>query len=152
MRRVTDADDPSVRAVSDAEAKNFSEPMSENAIKNSLLTEPFGLYVYEIEGRVVSYAATGGVFPEMQINSVASIEKRKGYAKAMLTEILSVAKKNGIETVSLEVRESNKAAIALYEALGFRKVGKRKNLYEKPTEDGYVMITELQKQNACFGN
>ncbi len=145
MRRVTDADDPSVRAVSDAEAKNFSEPMSENAIKNSLLTEHFGLYVYEIEGRVVSYAATDGVFPEMQINSVASIEKRKGYAKAMLTEILSEAKKNGIETVSLEVRESNKAAIALYEALGFRKVGKRKNLYEKPTEDGYVMITELQK-------
>ena len=36
MRRVTDANDPSVRAVSDAEAKNFSEPMSENAIKNSL--------------------------------------------------------------------------------------------------------------------
>ena len=93
----------------------------------------------------MSYAATDGVFPEMQINSVASIEKRKGYAKAMLTEILSEAKKNGIETVSLEVRESNKAAIALYEALGFRKVGKRKNLYEKPTEDGYVMITELQK-------
>ena len=87
----------------------------------------------------------------MQINSVASSEKRKGYATELLKHILSEKKNEGIETVSLEVRVSNNAAKALYEKLGFTAVGTRKKLYDKPVEDGLEMITELQK-NACLGN
>jgi ribosomal-protein-alanine N-acetyltransferase len=39
----------------------------------------------------------------------------------------------------LEVRESNVAAIALYEGLGFRRVGQRENYYRDPSESGIVM-------------
>lgn len=125
--------------------------MSENCIKSSLSSPHFGLYVYEKDEKVVCHVATAGVFPEMQINSVASSEKRKGYATELLKHILSEKKNEGIETVSLEVRVSNNAAKALYEKLGFTAVGTRKKLYDKPVEDGLEMITELQK-NACLGN
>lgn len=151
MRRVTNADDRAVRQVAKAESENFSEPMSEKCIKDSLASPHFGLYVSEKDEKVVSYVATAGVFPEMQINSVASVEKRRGYAKELLTELLEEKKREGTKTVSLEVRASNATAIALYEHLGFRTVGRRKRLYEKPVEDGLEMITELQK-NACIGN
>ena len=125
--------------------------MSESCIKTSLASPHFGLYVYERGENVVCHVATAGVFPEMQINSVASSEKRKGYATELLKHILSEKKNEGIETVSLEVRVSNNAAKALYEKLGFTTVGTRKKLYDKPVEDGLEMITELQK-NACLGN
>ena len=150
-RRITDANDPAIKQVAKAEAENFSEPMSESCIKSSLSSPHFGLYVYEKGEKVVCHVATAGVFPEMQINSVASSEKRKGYATELLIHILSEKKNEGIETVSLEVRVSNNAAKALYEKLGFTAVGTRKKLYDKPVEDGLEMITELQK-NACLGN
>lgn len=150
-RRITEESDPAIKQVAKTEAENFSEPMSEKMIKNSLSSTHFGLYVCERGGEVVCHVATAGVFPELQINSVASAEKRNGYAKTLLKAVLAEKKSEGVEKVSLEVRASNVAAIALYEKLGFRAVGTRKKLYAKPVEDGLEMITELQK-NACLGD
>ena len=47
--------------------------------------------------------------------------------------------KNGIVAFTLEVRESNHAAIALYEKFNFINAGVRKNYYEKPTENAVIM-------------
>ena len=46
--------------------------------------------------------------------------------------------------VTLEVRPSNHAAIALYEGFGFEVVGRRKNYYDKPSEDALLM-TKFRK-------
>ena len=46
----------------------------------------------------------------------------------------------------LEVRGSNLAARRLYEKNGFETVGKRKNYYEKPTEDAILMSKFFQKE------
>jgi ribosomal-protein-alanine N-acetyltransferase len=37
------------------------------------------------------------------------------------------------------VRESNKAAISLYDKFGFQVVGRRRNYYENPREDALLM-------------
>ena len=46
--------------------------------------------------------------------------------------------------ISLEVRESNLAAISLYEKLGFKVEGKRKNFYRDPQEDGLIMTKRFE--------
>ena len=47
----------------------------------------------------------------------------------------------GIALVSLEVRESNVAAISLYKKFGFEITGTRKRFYKAPVEDALVMIS-----------
>ena len=53
---------------------------------------------------------------------------------------------SGVRTVCLEVRASNTAARALYEALDFQAVSVRKNYYNDPREDAVIMIKQIQKQ------
>ena len=45
--------------------------------------------------------------------------------------------------LTLEVRESNAPAVALYEKRAYRVVGRRKHYYEKPTEDALLMTLTL---------
>lgn len=65
---------------------------------------------------------------------VAEKEQNKGYGKKMLEEMIRMAKKNSANTMYLEVRTSNKAAIQLYHQRGFNELGVRNNYY--PAEDG----------------
>ena len=48
----------------------------------------------------------------------------------------------GIGVWRLDVRESNYAARKLYEEEGFCAVIRRRGYYEKPTEDGIMMMRE----------
>jgi len=48
-------------------------------------------------------------------------------------------KKEGVSYIFLEVRPSNKTAVALYKKLGFQKLGLRKNYYHNPIEDAIIM-------------
>jgi ribosomal-protein-alanine N-acetyltransferase len=41
--------------------------------------------------------------------------------------------------IVLEVRASNEAAIRLYSARGFEKIGVRRNFYNNPREDALIM-------------
>ena len=67
--------------------------------------------------------------------AVAASHRRKGHGKALLEEVLGRHK--GIWF--LEVRASNTAALALYEALGFHRSGRRRDYYGAPLEDAIEM-------------
>lgn len=92
----------------------------------------------EDEGRVAAYITATVVADEMNIDSVAVAPdyRRKGYASALIDLAIKQAK---AAVVMLEVRESNTAAISLYQSLGFEKVGLRKNYYERPVENAVLM-------------
>lgn len=92
----------------------------------------------EDEGRVAAYITATVVADEMNIDSVAVAPeyRRKGYASALINLAIKQAK---AAVVMLEVRESNTAAISLYQSLGFEKVGLRKNYYERPVENAVLM-------------
>ena len=79
----------------------------------------------------------------MSINNIAVSEnyRRKGIARALLQKMLSDL--SCADSVTLEVRKSNAAAIALYESFGFEHVGERRGFYEKPTEDALLMTKIL---------
>jgi len=65
-------------------------------------------------------------------------ERRVGIATALMGELLRRVDGLGAR-FTLEVRESNHAAIALYERFGFRAAGRRKRYYQDNGEDAVVM-------------
>ncbi len=104
--------------------------------------------VAELAGRIAGFAVARRLPPdEIEILNVATgpSSRRQGVGKALLRELLNLHE--GV--LFLEVRESNSAARALYEAAGFREAGRRKNYYAKAgipaglREDAVVM--KLQK-------
>jgi len=55
--------------------------------------------------------------------AVRSDHRRRGIARALLTEILAVTQARGVDTVSADVHEANAAAVALFDAAGARRTG-----------------------------
>jgi ribosomal-protein-alanine N-acetyltransferase len=71
--------------------------------------------------------------------------QRQGLGRQMLAHLLALARSRQATTVLLEVRVSNRAAIALYEAMGFTTVRVRKAYYRtaQGREDALVMACHL---------
>lgn len=127
-------------AIALLEAECFSEPWSSKAIAGSA-AEGTSFFVYEENGNVIAYAGLQAVCDEGYITNIAvsRSHRRKGIAKALLTELDRLAKTRELSFISLEVRESNDAAVSLYTACGYEKEGLRKNFYRSPSENALIM-------------
>jgi ribosomal protein S18 acetylase RimI-like enzyme len=75
---------------------------------------------------------------------VAKPWQRQGIGWRLLSAGLFWCRAHASETVFLEVRESNRAAIGLYERAGFSSVGNRPGYYSEPAEDGVQMRRSLR--------
>lgn len=85
--------------------------------------------------------------PMAVINNIAVLGKyrRRGIASELINAALSEC--GGCSSLTLEVRVSNEAAIALYERFGFSQVGRRRDFYEDPREDAFIMTKFMPKEN-----
>lgn len=119
----------------------FSSPWTANMLTDALFDTQASFIVAEDgEGNVLGYAGLHVIVDEGYIDNVA-VEpdaRRHGVASALLDVFCRFGEAN-LAFLSLEVRASNQAAIALYEKHGFAQVGLRKNYYEKPKEDAVIM-------------
>ena len=75
--------------------------------------------------------------------AIASEFLGQGLAVGLLKHMLEVASKRGVNSIYLEVRESNERATDLYIGFGFEEVGRRENYYDSPKEDARVMRIQL---------
>ncbi len=121
------------------EKECFSDPWSEAAIREELENENSHFLVAEADD-VVGYIGVQEICGEAYITNVAvSAEHRKsGIGRALLKAACEGARSRNCEFITLEVRESNSAAILLYESERFEKAGIRKNFYSSPTENGII--------------
>jgi ribosomal-protein-alanine N-acetyltransferase len=71
--------------------------------------------------------------------AVARPYRRHGIAKQLLEELFVRTENDSRRGYTLEVRVSNKAAIKLYEALGFYATGVRRGYYTDNREDALIM-------------
>ena len=122
----------------------FSEPWSEKSLALLLGSDAIGFVCIDRE-RVVAYGGMLWAPDEGQITNVAvhPDARRCGYARAILAAFDTAAREHHAEQISLEVRESNTAAIRLYATDGYEVLGRRKNFYRNPREDALVMIKKL---------
>lgn len=123
------------------ERECFSSPWSEDGLKSELDNNFARFYVAFLNGKIAGYIGSHNVLGEVYITNVAVFSefRRNGVGKALVEYLVEEMKAEKSDFVTLEVRESNVNAISLYEKCGFEKVGKRKDFYEKPREDGILM-------------
>ena len=91
------------------------------------------------------------MFDELHINSLAvdPAWRRRGLARRLLVSVLGDAVASGAQSATLEVRRSNEAARALYEGLGFKVDGVRRDYYQHPREDARAEIAMAAAQAAA---
>ena len=75
---------------------------------------------------------------EIENIAVAGPARRRGLGTRLLGELLDQARDRGADEVFLEVRESNRAARALYEKWAFLESGRRRGYYKDQEEDAIV--------------
>lgn len=121
------------------ETECFSQPWSENALSDELKNDNSHFLVAVCDG-VMGYIGVQEICGEAYITNVAVFEKYRklGIGRALIKAACSGAESRKCEFITLEVRESNQPAIALYESEGFEKAGIRKNFYSSPTENGVI--------------
>ena len=124
------------------EKKVFSEPWTLNGFQTALdLDYTLYLTVRSKNGTLLGYCGLQASFEEADITNVcvAPEFRRQGIAREMLTELMKRGRDRGIKNYTLEVRAGNKAALELYEQLGFASAGIRPGFYERPKEDAVIM-------------
>ena len=130
-----------VAAVAELERLNFSTPWDEASVRSEL-TNKLALWLVALDdGEVVGYVGSQTVLQEadMMNIAVADSHRRQGIARALVEELI---RQLDAYQLTLEVRESNAAAISLYESMGFQQVGLRKNYYQKPKENALILRKE----------
>ena len=142
VRFYTDADAP---FIAELEKECFSDPWSQNAVIEAAKYGTIFL-VAEYQNKIIGYLGMKPVLDEGYISNVAVTSEARGmgFGSALLQKLTLYAKENGIKTISLEVRPSNTPAIALYEKFGYKQVGRRRNFYSHPTEDGLILTKEAE--------
>lgn len=128
------------------ERECFSDPWSENSIASELSNDLSLWLVDECEGQVVGYIGSQSVPPESDVMNlaVAPAYRKRGIGRALMLALMQALREKEMESLTLEVREGNAPAIALYTKLGFRQVGKRPRYYVNPTEDALILRKELR--------
>jgi ribosomal-protein-alanine acetyltransferase len=83
---------------------------------------------------------------EWEIENVIVDEshRKRGLGSLLVQELLEEARKAGVGSIILEVRVSNLPALRLYENIGFKQEGRRKNYYNRPVEDALLYRFLLQ--------
>ena len=108
------------------------EKMTDKMLMEEILN-PSRRYFLALEGKeVVGYIGAWNTKTDYSIISIAIKEeyRGRGFAKQLVEKIFEDAKWNDIYSISLEVNEDNKAAIALYRSMGFIITNTRKNYYK----------------------
>lgn len=131
-----------IHGVAELEKLCFCCPWSEESLALLLGESAVGFCAVDEAGKVLAYGGMMCVLDEGEITNIATHPdaRRMGLGRAIVSALLDYGASHGLVSFSLEVRESNSAAIALYEGLGFEAVGIRKSFYTKPTENAVIMI------------
>ena len=139
---MTEGDLPAVAAL---EQRCFSTPWSENALREELTNENARFLLAKRFGEVCGYVGLHTILDEGYLCNLAVAEncRRRGVGTALLNAAIAFCKEKGCAFLSLEVRKSNAAAIALYEANGFTKRGERKGFYTRPDEDALILTLDF---------
>ena len=135
------------------ENASFSLPWSLDAFREELMNPGAVYAAAELCGHAVGYGGMRHAAGEFYIDNIAVAEsyRRRGIGRQLMSYLVGYAKKHGGLFISLEVRPSNAPAIALYESLGFKRAGLRKDFYEKPREDGliYTLYFDKKEEGPC---
>ncbi|MEW4983945.1 MAG: ribosomal protein S18-alanine N-acetyltransferase [Cycloclasticus sp.] len=143
VRPLTEQDLADVMTI---ERKMYSYPWSE-AIFRDCIKIGYSNWALIKDEQFIGYVILSVAVGEAHILNICldPAYKGKGLGRKFLEEVLIVAKKKNAESVFLEVRPSNTAAVNLYKKAGFKQIGQRKNYYPaaEGKEDAIVFSLDI---------
>jgi ribosomal-protein-alanine N-acetyltransferase len=132
--------------VSDIERRSYDFPWSHGVFRDCLLAG-YQCIVLERDDSVAGYGILSVAGGEAHILNLCVDPNYRsyGYGERMLDEILLLARAVGVRQIFLEVRPSNRTALALYKKKGFHLVANRPSYYQarEGREDAAVLAKKL---------
>ena len=137
-----------IEAVLRIEKESFSLPWSAAAFENELNNPDTFYYVWIEDDEPMGYAGFWKILTDGNITNIAFSQSARGQGRGqkLVAFLKEKAGQMGITAMTLEVRKSNAAAIAVYQKNGFQIAGMRKDYYRKPMEDALIMWAEIKKE------
>jgi ribosomal-protein-alanine N-acetyltransferase len=135
-----------VDAVVAIENESFSSPWRKETFLELIDRPTAEVLVMEHDDEgVVGYAVLWCILDQGELANVAiaSRMRGRGLGRTLLEQVLDIGRSRGVETVFLEVRESNARALGLYRRFGFAEVGHRRGYYDHPKEDARILMAKL---------
>ena len=145
--RIRPMEERDIPRLAELERASFSDPWSEESFREEEKA-PFSLtLVAEKDEYPLGYLNAHLVAGSGHINTfcVDPEYRQSGIGSALLEELFRTAREKNVISITLEVREGNLPAIALYQKYGFETAGLRKRFYREPEEDALLMRKEMRK-------
>ena len=125
------------------ECKCFSQPWSMESLIGELTRNSDIAYyvVADCDGTIAGYAGIWITLDEAHMTNIAVDEqfRRRGIARNIILTMMREAVSRGANNMTLEVREFNYRAQALYASLDFKKAGVRKRYYSDTGENAFIL-------------
>ena len=134
--------------VAELERLCFATPWSEAMLAEELYNDTASFIVAEGEdGSVLGYAGLHVILDEGYIDNVAVRPdcRRQGIADRLLDVFCRFGEEK-LAFLTLEVRPSNEAAVALYQKHGFQEAGRRRDYYEAPKEEALLLTRQFGRK------
>jgi [ribosomal protein S18]-alanine N-acetyltransferase len=142
-----------VPVVSEIARANMPYPWSRQTFADCMKSDYHGWLVScgdtGLANQVMGYVMTLAQLDECQILNICvrSAQRRKGYALALMQQAIDFSWQQKLRRVFLEVRVSNRNAIAFYRQLNFQQVGLRRDYYpaDNGREDALLLALRLSR-------
>ncbi len=117
---------------------------SKESFYNELSNNLASYYCIKKNNNVLAYIGFWKIIDEAHITTLAVHPDYRNMqlAQVLLIKTIEDCYKDKVKYITLEVRESNKAAISLYEKFLFDSIGMRKNYYQDNNENAIIMFTQ----------
>lgn len=128
-------------SVTEMEQECFSDPWSAGMIYESQQTGLDTWLLLEEAGEAVGYCVFRIIAGEGELLRIGVRPRYRGlgYGKKLMEGVVENSRKNGVSSITLEVREHNDAARNLYKSYGFKEECIRTGYYRDPKEDAVIM-------------
>lgn len=131
-KQIVEADESHIEKIAEIEHECIkNNTLSLMEITHMRRDNNYQIFVAKIDDEIAGFEILNKT-DEINIVSIAVRKKFRnlGIATSLINKAQEYAKDNNIDTISLEVSESNKRAFVLYNKLGFEIRRERKNYYE----------------------
>lgn len=128
--------------IAEIEKISFRRPWSLASIESFYYKKTSDIYVWRDRNRISGYIMGEHILEQGELQRIAIVPfiRNKGIGSLFYQEFRERYRKMGVETIYLEVRESNKAARHFYKKCGFEEHGRRPKYYSDPMEDAILMF------------
>ena len=127
------------------ERECFSDPWAHSIIEREIMDMHVSSFIVYENDVAVGYTFLRHIINEGHIENIAVHPdfRGRGFAGVLMEAVIKEAKAKEMIGLTLEVRQGNRAAMALYHKYRFYVSGYRRGYYTDPTEDAVIMYKDL---------